>query len=455
MDKQTRIEKIAEIMKRAPFGKLEIPWRDKLESMDTFKIPLKYLVYNKYNGRILSRTSSLETNKKLINEESEEGKKIIEKLLWDSNLGANKTTLNSIKKIGQEKVGIVTKDGIIIDGNRRAMLLNMAKKDYFKAIILPVNLNEDPSEIEKLETIYQLGSDEKVTYNAIEKYLKVRNLKKREISEEKIAEWMSESKTKIEEYLNIMETMDEYLNRLEYQGRYTQLDDREDQFIHLTKWLQKFRKSNGSRDAFDSYKQSDVDDLETIAFDYIRVKYEGKSFRNLAEGRNNNHIFGDEIIWKDFCKKHFEKTEPIINKEDKIDYDSENIEAHLNSRDNSFYNNVNEYLDENLKNALNKLHNRQAADKPAELIDKAQNAIESINFNHPAFTEPETMEKFLNLSKTIINKMNKSPLSILSQVLDLLEKIELDYESRKDEVILEKITQINKLSFDIKKKCNG
>ncbi len=37
-----------------------------------------------------------------------------------------------------------------------------------------------------------------------------------------------------------METMEDYLDYLEYNGIYTQLDGREDQFISLTKWLNNF-----------------------------------------------------------------------------------------------------------------------------------------------------------------------------------------------------------------------
>ena len=183
MNKETRIQKIQEIINRDknnPFGKMEIPWEDNLKVMDVFKIPLEYLVYNKYNGRILSRTQSLEKQNYVIDVESAEGKARIERLLWKSNEQRNDSTLKSIKDYGQQKVGIITKDGIIIDGNRRAMLLNRGKKyDYFKAVVLDVTLEENPLEIEKLETTYQMGEDEKVGYNATEKYIKSKLLYKK------------------------------------------------------------------------------------------------------------------------------------------------------------------------------------------------------------------------------------------------------------------------------------
>ncbi len=81
MNKETRIQKIAEIVARTPYGKQDILWHGKLESMNVYEIPLEYLIYNKYNGRILSRTKTLEKQGRDINPETEEGKKTIEELL--------------------------------------------------------------------------------------------------------------------------------------------------------------------------------------------------------------------------------------------------------------------------------------------------------------------------------------------------------------------------------------
>lgn len=309
MNKATRIQKIAEILQTEPLGHQEIVWQDNLQSMPVYKIPLNVLVYNKYNGRILSRSKSIEQQygENSIDVETDQGKQIVEKLLWDSKPDRNKKTKKDIAEYGQKKVGIITRDGIIIDGNRRAMLLNKINTyDYFKAIILPIALDENPIEIEKLETSYQMGEDEKLGYNPVEKYLKSKQLflKLKEDNDdsesvEKIAKWMGETETTIKEYLAVMDTMDDYLDYLDYNGIYTQLDDREDHFISLTKWLTVFY-GEGSARGFDGYTNNDVDDLKSIAYDYIRVKYEGKQFRLIAAGLKANHFFGNREIWVSF-----------------------------------------------------------------------------------------------------------------------------------------------------------
>ena len=126
--------------------------------MDVYKIPLSYLVYNRLNGRIGSRTKTFEKQNHILDPETEEGKSKIEEFLFNSHIERNQKTLKQLEA-GQEKPGIITRDGIIIDGNRRAMLLNRAGKyDYFKTVVLPITIEENPAEIEKLETKFQLGS---------------------------------------------------------------------------------------------------------------------------------------------------------------------------------------------------------------------------------------------------------------------------------------------------------
>ena len=463
MNKEARIKHIGTIKNGEPFGKIELPWKDKLTSMEVYQIPLEYLVYNKYNGRILSRTKSLETQGHMIDVESEEGKRLIEKLLWESKEDRNRKTLISLEKYGQEKIGIITKDGIVIDGNRRTMLLNRIKtKDYFKAVILPVALEDDPLEIEKLETSYQMGEDEKLSYNPVEKYLKVKELMKKlaptcdeEEAVAKITEWMNESTAEIKKYIKIMETMDDYLDSLSYEGVYTQLDSREDQFISLTKWLNTFYDSE-SKKGFDGYSDDDVDDLKNIAFDYIRAKYEGKSFRRLADGNREKHLFGNEDVWIKFKDTHFNAVEPILDQQMEIDYDSKDIEAHLNDRDRQYKEKTEGFLEENLNEHYQRIRNQEHKNEPEKLIKKARVAIEAINPNLVALLNSNDIQNEVkDLSQTIGNLLLRSPLQTLEHINKLLSEINLSSSDENEEVLFEQVAMINKTTFDLKKELGG
>ncbi len=470
MNRQSRIENIQRILesKSDSFGKMEIPWKDALESMEVYKIPLEYLVYNKFNGRILSRTKSLEKQRKSIDVETEEGRKIIEDLLWDSKEDRNKQTLHSIKTTGgQQKPGIITRDGIIIDGNRRAMLLRRSGMfDYFKAVILPVTLEENPLEIEKLETSFQMGEDEKLGYNPVEKYLKTQGLYKKlagrsfsvkSIDQEaikKIANWMGEEEPIVKEYLQVMETMEEYLDYLDYQGIYTQLDGREDPFIKLTSWVNNFYGEASSK-AFAGYKNDDVDDFKTIAFDYIRIKYEGKKFRYLGNGLKENHFFGDKEIWSSFRDYHFLGKKNII--EEKVDLNSQNLERHLNDRDNQFYalsrNKDDEsFLDENFDNHIQKIEYKRAAGQPEKLLKNARRALEAVNQKHKSFNTSE-VSKEIDYLNAFISKMlaSTSAEKLLSHIIHLLENIYLEKSAEDPDMLMEKVKTIQRIIYQMTK----
>ena len=63
-----------------------------------WRIPLDYLIYNKYNGRIGSDVLSYETQNGELNAESDSDREIIEKFLYESKVDRNKTTMDSLLK---------------------------------------------------------------------------------------------------------------------------------------------------------------------------------------------------------------------------------------------------------------------------------------------------------------------------------------------------------------------
>lgn len=71
MNKITRVQKISEIMSGVPYGKQDILWKGNTRPMNVYEIPLSYLIYNKYNGRILSGTKTLESQGKMIDPETD------------------------------------------------------------------------------------------------------------------------------------------------------------------------------------------------------------------------------------------------------------------------------------------------------------------------------------------------------------------------------------------------
>lgn len=145
---------------------------------------MEYLYYNDQNGRINT------TYRKYISENEEltpesgnsEYNKIFENFIYESNKNALENTLKSIKEKGQQEVGVVLSDGRIIDGNRRFTALRMYQRSenvqkFFNAIILTLDQENkiDKKNIKALELDLQLGREERVSYNPIDRIFDVYN----------------------------------------------------------------------------------------------------------------------------------------------------------------------------------------------------------------------------------------------------------------------------------------
>ena len=127
MDAATRKAKLEELRKnnnnKAMTG-IPLRYKGTTRTEVVWRIPLDYLIYNKYNGRIGSEVLSYEKQNGELNAELDSDRKTIEKFLFLSKEDRNKATMKSLLESGQQRHGIVTADGVIVDGNRRAMLLN-------------------------------------------------------------------------------------------------------------------------------------------------------------------------------------------------------------------------------------------------------------------------------------------------------------------------------------------
>lgn len=394
MNKVTRQEKLEQIISgsQQPIGRRTIRFRGESKEMDVYEIPINFLIYNKYNGRILSRTKTLETRGTIIDPETDRGKELVERLLWESKPDKNRKTEKDLKQYGQQEPGIVTLDGIIVDGNRRAMLLNKIGQTYFRAVILDVRLEDDQKEVERLETTYQMGADEKQDYNPIEKYLKINEMRNVGFSYQEIAECMGTTQSQIEKNHKVYQTMVEYLQHIKCDGVFTALDGREDPLISLTDWKEKY--SGGvSSTGFDGYSDTDVDDMTLIAFDYIRYMAakpnaddggpEGKAFRMIAGGNAGKNFFSDKEVWADFCKRHFKNIQPITDQEPDIEKTAPDIEKEVKSRDADWARSVDSYMKENWGKTIEMLGLHQDKDRPGDLLERARNALDSIDLNSP------------------------------------------------------------------------
>lgn len=241
--KEARIERIAAHTVGEHVNSKKIRWQSELQVMKAYRIPLNLIRFNPYNGRIvvLSKENGLQESPNDPIENPEVQLQLVE-YLWDVNPARNDETQKSLC-VGQMEPAIITKDGILVDGNRRASLIlknrveNKTDTDYIEAVVLPVEYaSEGRGTLEKLETSIQIGEDRKLDYGAIEKYIKVHQMvEEAGVPKEDVARSFGESVQKIIKWLSIMEFMDEYLSEIGAEGKYSRLANMEESFIEFEK----------------------------------------------------------------------------------------------------------------------------------------------------------------------------------------------------------------------------
>jgi hypothetical protein len=404
MNQETRVKYFDKLKSTSPYSHKNIYYQGQMQKLPVFKIDLNYLVYNRWNGRIASlvKTYEMENGVELDASDSQ-CYEIIEKFLMESNISANKATFANIKEQGQKEYGIVTKDGVIIDGNRRAMLLKRKAHElnespaYFLAVVLEEKLADNVNEIMRLETTYQMGEDAKVDYEPIEKYLKCKDMENAGFSKAEIGKAMNEHESKIGECLEIMELMNEYLDWLGYKGIYTRLDKTEDLFINLNKVYRRWEKTHGR--VTWNHKENDLSDFKLICFDFIRYVYnapkpiQAKEVRDFLIRNSEESFFAHQKIWEDLIKRHrsvdeFTKSEKSVNQL-RAESGSRGLSSLLKSRDVAWAEQVDSIMKENFGRARESLGNLQDKAEPLKLLQSALDKLEAIDIESQAFLDDE------------------------------------------------------------------
>lgn len=310
-----KIKEIIDNQKPIKTG-LTLPIR-KGVTFDVYRIPLALLVPNVLNDRITWKIREYEAeNGRSLDINSDDDVAYLFETILSEHPAENERTKADLARNGQQVDGVITNDGIIVDGNRRATLLralfngeaekynqNVEDFRYFNTIILPEDV--DGKEIMALETMLQIGADEKVGYNRICLYVKVDNLLKAGYTYPQIKQYMNlKSEKEVGEMKQVFDLMVEYLETIGKPNHFTLLDGLEDQFLNARTVFK--RLDNGSYNAEWDYKPSDVAEFKMVCYDYMRAKFEGKKFRDTLVGKPNktNGVFIEKKVWDNFLENH-------------------------------------------------------------------------------------------------------------------------------------------------------
>lgn len=282
---------------------------------------------------------------------------------------------------------------------------------FFKAVILPENATK--KEILQLETSFQMGEDAKVDYNPIEKYLKCKDLEDATFTKDEIASFMGITKKDVEQNLEILDLMNQYLSFYEYDGIYTMAEGHEDSFQKLNIALKQYK--SGVANMW-NYTEEDLNNLMAVAFDYIRLNLPQNDIRDIFRkpSQNNGSIFSSKERWERFFEKHEANMESFQEKpveEYTKDATGDDITPCLQARDAAWRKKIETTLTDTFKEAQDEIDSQLRSSAPILLVSKAQGALNSIDSNTASFKSNGKqllagLEKLITTAEELKNKIN-------------------------------------------------
>lgn len=413
-----RKEKLLGILKDKPVGSIKIPGKGR---KDVYRIPLQFLSYNPHNTRFLAQAKTLEKRlgRKLSDETSEDVIEI-EEFLWKQKQDENEYTINSLIEDGQLQPGVVTIDGIILSGNRRFRLLNEVSRnpdkynkpgvnidglDYFEAAILEEELDEKG--IVKFESFYQYGTEDKVEYDPIQKYIAADDQKSLGYTTQQIADhFMAITKGKdgeVKKWLEVFDLMEEYLDYIDEAGIYTALESREEAFLRLRSDLRSFTNGKAGGKIW-AYKDNDLVQLKLRYFDFIRLNVPTHDVRIFKQ------IFSDEHGWRKFngeVEEAVEKHNVVSFEEYREKYEDEEEAEISKIRNRDFVASAGKELKQIFGDENRKIVAAEGYETPIKILEQIQQKLDKLEeeikskHGHEAYSSEEFLATIIDIQKRV------------------------------------------------------
>lgn len=370
-----------------------------------YKIKVDQLYYNDQNDRIATWISQYKVENN-INEfkisNKEDYNSIIHKFITESNPSALKNTQRNINMIGQQEPGVVLSDGRIIDGNRRFTCLRniqseSGKSQYFEAVILDHNLENNAKQIKLLELMLQHGVDEKVSYNPVERLVGIYHdiVETKLLTIKEYADSVNQTVNEIQIEVEKSELMVEFLEFINAPKQFHIARDLNlgDQLKELNAMLKKIKDEDKK------------EDLKNLVFSQFLIQPFGDTTRYLRKIKKiaSNSKFVDEYL---------EEQADIVEKvcDEIIKYqDISKVEINaIRSNDNI----KNEFLHSTEK-YVNKVDGDDTRNLPVKQAEKAYDSLDLIDIN-------------------ILRKLNDEQKNDFNEKLDSLMEIITSFRSELD-----------------------
>ncbi len=370
--------------------------RGNVEELQSYKIPLDQLIYNKENDRIATFiTEYLDEEGDLPSDVTDFNDKI-ERFIIKSNKKSFLKTKNNIRVIGQTEPAVVLSDGVIIDGNRRFSALRSLYRDnpmqefgYLDAVIIDIG-EYSHKELKKLELNLQHAIESKVDYNPIEKLVGIYRSLLKEGHEFTIEEYALETQINIRELRVEMETsklLSEFLLYINQPEKFHLARN-----LKLAEPIREVRKILISKKIDHEY----IDDIKEILFSYILTASGdiSRSIRPIKSIMDNQERM---LMLLMDIEDHVDDINDSLG-------DSDNIERLEKTGVINIPNNIISNFQDIMKNHIDDYNMDTAKMEPLEILKKSIQTFQKIESEAiPLFSEDLKIEFERELS--ILSKM--------------------------------------------------
>lgn len=173
--RKTRIEEALRALPRDS-ERIPLPWQDTTKTFPVIRISLDSVLLNPRSHRIRAQLES-HPQRQLVLESpfSEESQDVITAVLRETE-GFERLKVNLAEE-DQREAGVVTRAGLLVNGNTRAAALRDIDKKYIRVAVLPGDATQE--EIDELELRLQMKRDLKQEYTFTNELLFVEELNTR------------------------------------------------------------------------------------------------------------------------------------------------------------------------------------------------------------------------------------------------------------------------------------
>lgn len=160
-------------------GRWRIEIAGRAEMLPFHRFRTKLLRYNPQNGRLAMEVREWEAKNHPLDASDSKDAAVIRDLLLGLEENETERLQKDLEKKGQMEPGVITWDGVVINGNRRMAVLetlyreqHTSKWEYLEAVRLPRNISQP--DLWRIEAGLQLSKDKVAEYHPVNELLKIK-----------------------------------------------------------------------------------------------------------------------------------------------------------------------------------------------------------------------------------------------------------------------------------------